>query len=221
MGDLHLEVVDHHREVVERLPVAAADVHVADLVRLLAAGAEDEVVPVEPLVGCEPQAHGVGAAVRTEVELAAAPVVDPAAARGEGLLAALGQLLRRADAAVGVPGREQPLHRRVVALAPLALPQGALVPVDAEPAQPVEQGLLELARRALAVGVLDAQDHPAAVTAGEGPVEQRRARGAHVQEPRGARRETRADEGHGGRRVSEAGSSRDLPAGTGSATRYK
>ena len=45
--------------------------------------------------------------------------------------------------------------------------------------------------------------------------------GAHMQEPRGARSETRADEGHGGRRVSEAWPPRDLPAGAGSATRYE
>ena len=58
---------------------------------------------------------------------------------------------------------------------------GALVPVDAEPAEAVEDGLQGLGHVALLVGVVDAQDELAAVLAGEQPVEQGRADAADVQ----------------------------------------
>src|SRR5262249_3290402 len=106
---------------------------------------------------------------------------------------ALGQLGGRAHAAVGAPLREQLLDRGVVALPALALAEGPLVPVEVEPAQAVEDGGLRLARRALGVGVLDAQHEGAAVPAREGPVEEGGACPAHVQEPRGARREAGTD----------------------------
>src|SRR5688572_25442195 len=47
--------------------------------------------------------------------------------------------------------------------------------------QIVEDGLLRLARRSLDVGVLDADDEGSALTAGQQPVEERRARVAHVE----------------------------------------
>ncbi len=75
-------------------------------------------------------------------------------------------------------------HRRkglLVALAALRLQDRALVPVELEPAQRVEDLLDVLGRRALAVGVLDAQHHLAPFVAGEQPVEQRRAGAADVQ----------------------------------------
>ena len=60
---------------------------------------------------------------------------------------------------------------------------GPLVPVEAEPAQVLEDAGLGLARRALGVGVLDAQDERAVLAVREQPVEQRRARVADVELP--------------------------------------
>ena len=57
---------------------------------------------------------------------------------------------------------------------------GALVPVQPEPAQRVEQHEIGVLGVALGVGVLDAEDESAAVVAGEGPVEERGARHADM-----------------------------------------
>ena len=48
-------------------------------------------------------------------------------------------------------------------------------------------------RRAVTIGILDAQQHPAAVMAGEQPVEQRGTGATDMQEARGRRGEPRDD----------------------------
>src|SRR4051812_5749259 len=58
---------------------------------------------------------------------------------------------------------------------------GSLVPVEAEPPQVAQDGLLGLARRALDIRVLDAQDERPAGSAREQPVEQRGSRVADVE----------------------------------------
>ena len=80
--------------------------------------------------------------------------------------------------------------RGLVGVAPLGLRDRPLVPVELEPAQRVEDLLDVLGRRALAVGVLDAQDELAALAAREEPVVQCRPRAADVQHARRRRRET-------------------------------
>ena len=69
----------------------------------------------------------------------------------------------------------------LVAADPLGLRDRALVPVELEPLERVEDLLDVLGRRALAVGVLDAQDERAARAAGQQPVVQCRARSTDVQ----------------------------------------
>ena len=81
---------------------------------------------------------------------------------------------------------------------PLRLPIGtvgaanvrALVPLETEPAQILENAVFGLARRPLAVGIFDAQDERAVLAVGEQPVEERRAGIADVQVPGRARCET-------------------------------
>src|SRR3982750_4494240 len=70
---------------------------------------------------------------------------------------------------------------------------GPLVPVEAEPAEAVEDGLQRLGDVALLVGVVDAQDELAAVLAGEQPVEKGRADAADVQVAGRAGGESRAN----------------------------
>ena len=70
---------------------------------------------------------------------------------------------------------------------------GALVPVEPEPAQPVEDAGDHLPRGPLGVGVLDAQDERAAVAPGVEPVEERRAGAADMQVARGRRGKADAD----------------------------
>src|SRR5258706_5806455 len=62
----------------------------------------------------------------------------------------------------------------------------ALGPLEAQPAQIVDHGLLGRLRRSIEVGVLDPQDERAAVPAGQQPVEERRPRVADVKLARGA-----------------------------------
>jgi hypothetical protein len=79
----------------------------------------------------------------------------------------------------------------------------ALVPLDTQPAQRVEDLLFRFASRAHLVGVLDAQNELTAVLAGEAEVEQRDIRGADVRVAGGRRRDTGADCGHEGSRVQQ------------------
>src|SRR5690606_39090251 len=67
---------------------------------------------------------------------------------------------------------------------------GPLVPVEAQPAQAVENGCEGLLGGALGVGVLNAEDEGAAVVAGKEPVEERRASPTHVQVAGGTGRKT-------------------------------
>ena len=119
------------------------------------------------------------------------------AACGERRRAKLREALLRAEAVVGAPGGEQLVGGRPVPAEPLALPVrrarpahvGPLVPLEAEPAQVGEDGVLVTVVRAHGVGVVDAQHEVAARVAREQEVEQGRARRADVQRARGARRE--------------------------------
>src|SRR5690606_22687723 len=65
-----------------------------------------------------------------------------------------------------------------------------LAPVQAKPAQLLQDALLEVGVRTLAIGVFETQYHLAAVTPGEQAVEQRRARIAEVHATGGRRCET-------------------------------
>ena len=70
-----------------------------------------------------------------------------------------------------------------VALRALGLEDRALVIVELEPAQRVEDLLDVLGRRALAVGIFDAQHEGAPLAPSQQPVVQRRPRAADVQGP--------------------------------------
>ncbi len=93
---------------------------------------------------------------------------------------------------------EQPLEHVAVALGAFGLEDRPLVPVELEPAQRVEDLLDVLGRRALAVGVLDAQQQRAILAAGEQPVVEGGARAANVQRTGGRGGEADAERiGHG------------------------
>src|SRR6185436_10570923 len=96
------------------------------------------------------------------------------------------ELLRHAAIAIEAFG----LEVRAIGTANLR----ALVPVDAEPAEPVEDPFDHLVRRALDVRVLDAEDEDAAEPSRVQPVEERGARAADMQIP--GRRWGEADADH-------------------------
>ena len=119
-----------------------------------------------------------------------------------------GQLLGRAVAVVGLVLAEQPLGGLRVERQPLHLairPERTaggqaghlwpLVPLEAQPVQPVEDVALELDRRAGHVGVLEPQHERAAHVAREEEVEERRPRRPDVQRAGRAGRDATAD-GH-------------------------
>ena len=180
VGDGGVEVVDGDREVVERRAVGTGDdgvVHVDVLEGRLAA---DEVADDRGAVVWHAQAHGAGV-----LGLAAEAAVGAVAV----LVAA--NVLRGRVGAVRVPAVQQLLDDLAVAIDALGLEDRALVVVELEPAQRVEDLLDVLGRRALAVGVLDAQDERAAGVARGEPVVERRPRAADVQ--RAGRRGGEAD----------------------------
>ena len=118
-------------------------------------------------------------------------VLAAEAAVAVGLLERL-DLVGPGGRAVGVAAGEQLLDDLGVAVGAFAdWKIGLAVPVDAEPAQRLEDLLDVLGRGALAVGVLDPQDELAARAAGEEPVVQCRPRAADVQ--RAGRRRSEAD----------------------------
>jgi hypothetical protein len=83
--------------------------------------------------------------------------------------------------AVRVPALEELRDDLLVTLRSLRLEDRALVVFELEPAQGVEDLLDVLRGRALAVGVLDAQDERPAGVAGGEPVVEGRARAADVE----------------------------------------
>ena len=82
-----------------------------------------------------------------------------------------------------------PVQRQPLGLAIL------LVPTEIEPAQALEDGIERGLGIALDVGVVDAQDHGAAVVAGVEPVEDEGARAPDVQKAGGRRRKTNSKHG--------------------------
>ena len=102
--------------------------------------------------------------------------------------------LRRREIAVGEPLAEDRVGHLPVQGQPLGLPV-LLIPAQIEPAEPFENRLQRRFAVAFHVGIVDAQNHGAAVVAGIQPVKNVSARAPDVQEARGRRRE--ADSGHG------------------------
>ena len=97
------------------------------------------------------------------------------------------------------PAREHVGDRGAVPVHPLHLVERALVVVEPEPGHPMEDRVDGLGRRALDVGILDAQDELAVMMSRERPGEERGARASEVQEAGRAGREAGADGGHDGR----------------------
>ena len=92
-----------------------------------------------------------------------------------------------------------------VAIGARELEDGVAVPIEPEPAHPVEDRVDRRLGRARAVGILDPQQELAAVMAREQPVEQRGARAADMQKA-GRRRREPGDDWRGGRAGGRPGS---------------
>ena len=108
-------------------------------------------------------------------------------------LAAKIELLGRLVAGIDPPGGLEPLELALVEVEPLRLAHDP-VGLEAEPVEIVADRVVELGRRALAVGVVDAEDERAAVLPREQEIVERGADIADVQ-PAGRRRREAGDDG--------------------------
>src|SRR6202008_3712889 len=149
----------------------------------------DEVVPSDVAFLGRLEANGRW--TFAAVLLADGAVIARLLAPGALLCSQSVEILFRHVVAVRVPRDDEPLGHFLVAREGLHLEERALVPVDPEPLQAVEDRVDRFARRALEVGVLDAQHERAAVAPRVSPGEKRGARAADMQVARRTGREAR------------------------------
>ena len=186
VADPHRVVVDGACEVVGRVAVGLEDDLVVDQLPLAADLAAQEVLHDAFALGRHGQADRVGLPRRRPSlglgcrQFTAPAVVAREALLGTVLAAHLVEPLAGAEATIGAARGEQPLDLLTVQVQPLALAVRALVPVQPEPAQSLDDRRLRLAARPRTVRVLDPQHERAAAAAREGEVDQRLVRGADV-----------------------------------------
>ena len=106
------------------------------------------------------------------------------------------EIFRRAETGIGLIGFEQTIHFGAIDVAAFALEigtelaarLGAFVPVQAQPAHSLVNGVHRFGRAAFGIGIFDAQYKGAAHLAGIEPVIECGSCPAHMQEARGAGR---------------------------------
>ena len=196
VGDPHVVVVGDDSQVVGRRAVGAQQDEVVELAVAEHDVALDQVVDDGLALPRRAQAHDE----RLVVARRGRPVA-PRRADGPALgarhLALLLQFLDRHVVAVSASARQQ-LHRDgAVPIGAGMLEDGRLVGLEPKPRHAFEDRLHRVCRRALAVGVLDADQELAAHAARVQPVEKRGAGCAYVHHP-GWRRGDAGDDGGGG-----------------------
>ena len=199
MGDAHIVIVHHHRQHVGRRTIAAQQHEIIQLFvgdRHLALHhiLNDRLAGLRRL---QPD-HRRHARRRIGIRaVAPAPVIAHRTAFRLGLLAHRCQLFRRGIAAIGLALRQQLVRHLGMATGAGELHDGFVIPVEAQPFQPVEDRLHRILCGARTVGILDAQQEFAAGVPRIKPVKQRRAAAANMQEA-GGRGSKTGDDGHGG-----------------------
>ena len=184
MGDAHVVVVDHDRQHVGRRAVAAQQHEVVEIL-VLPDHAALHLVLDHGLAGLRrAQADGRLDAGRRAGGIAVAPhpVIEAGAALGARFLAHRRQLLRRGVAMIGLAGGQQLLGDLAMPCGAAELVDDVAVPIELEPFQAVEDGCDRGFGGALAIGVLDPQQHLAAAAACIEPVEQCGAGAADMEE---------------------------------------
>ncbi len=212
VGDAHEGVVDGVRERVQRLAARAHDDEVGERAAGEGHLAPDEVDVGEVVLGDAHAPRGL-AALRAErgfllVGEVAVEVVVPELLGAAGRLVARVDLFGRRVGLVDGARLDEPLEHLGVDLATLGLAVGrvrtalldALVPVDLEPRQRVDELPVALFAVARGIGVLDAEDHLAARVARVRPVVERCADHPDVRESGRRGAEAHAHIGAGGGR---------------------
>ena len=197
LADTHVDVVDDDREVVGREAVRAEQHEVVELLVAPFDAALDLVLESDcsGLRVLEPD-HPVRIVPIRFVAIAVIAVVAWLEALLHGLGAHRLDFFLRLVGVVGLAGLEQVFGDLPVAIHAQGLVERAFVVFEAEPVHAVEDGLHGLLGRALAIGVLDAQDELATAMARLEPAVEGRAGPADMQETGGAGCEAGAY-GHG------------------------
>ncbi len=199
MGHTHVMIVDDHRQHIGRRAIRTQQDQIVQLGILHGHAALHPVLDRDRTLARCAQAHDEGLTLRRGRGIGVAPGRPDT----QGLLGGLGgfalgsDLVLRHVAAIGVAARHHLLRDRGMAVGPRELEHGVTVPVQAQPAHPVQDRVDRGLGRAGAVGILDAQQELAAIRAREQPVEQRRACAADVKESGRRGRETGHDSAHG------------------------
>ena len=196
--DLHVPVVHHHAEIVGGVAVGAHDDQVVELGVLEHHVALDQVLDDRAAEFRILEADDGGRAGRRFLLLgamAAAAVVARLLLAGLLGRAHFVELLLAAVAAIGRALGQHVARDFAVTVVALGLEDRLFVGGQAQPLHALEDGLHGRVGRALAVGVLDAQQVAAAVAARIQPGEQRRAGAADMEVAGGAGGEASGDHG--------------------------
>ena len=183
MRDRHVVVIDDTSQHVGRRAVSAQQHHVVELLVGDCDGALHQVIDPRFAGSRRLQANHWRHALRRfrRIAVAPAPVVAHRTALRARVAPHLLQFLRRGVAKVGFAGGKQLAGRIHVPRRTCELVDWLSIPVEAEPAQPVQDRIDRRLGRAGAIGILDPQQEATAVATGEQKIEQRRARGPDVQ----------------------------------------
>ena len=191
MGDAHVVIVHHHGQHIGGVAVRAQQHEVVEVL----VGEHDAALHlvVDDGLAClwrleaddGPEPARLGFRRLRVAQIAPATVIAWRQLEGAGLLAHLLQLLLGGVAAIGHAARQKLPCDLAMALDARILIDRVPIPIEAEPAQAIDNGRDGAFGGALPVGVLDSQQHLAAVAMGVEPVEQRRAPPANMQESRG------------------------------------
>ena len=197
LGDAHVDVVDHHREVVGGEPVRTQHHEIVEF----------GVGPLHPALDLVLEHHAAGFRIpETQHAVGIVAVRQVLVARAAVVARFLAAVLQRGPhrvefvlrfvGPVGLAGIVQRLRHLAVAFHPPGLVERAFVRVEAQPVHAVQDRPHRRIGGTLAIGVLDAQDELAAAMARFQPAVQRGARSADVQESGGTGREA-GTERHG------------------------
>jgi hypothetical protein len=200
LGDAHVVIVGDHREHIGRRPVRAQQHEIVEVLVGPGDATLHLVLDHRFAILWRAQAdHRFDAGRRLRrIAVAPVPVVAGRPLLGARLLAHRVELGLAGVAAVGVALGQKFVDDRPVPLDARELVDDVAIPLQAEPVEPVDDRVDGVRSRALAVGVLDAQQHPPAEAPRIEPVEQGRARAADVQKTGRGWCETRDDVvGHG------------------------
>jgi hypothetical protein len=208
VGDAHVVVIDHHGVHVGRRAIRTQDDEIVEVF-----GLEHDLalhVIVDNDIAAE---RGLDADDRGNafgrfglVAIAPVAVIARGFAGSAGFFAHLVELGGRAVAVIGVAHFHQLAGDFSMAIGAAELADRLAIPIEAQPLEAIDQRNNGGFGGAFAVGVLDTEQHLAALVLGIGPTEQRRAGASNVEIASRGRGETGDDLGHGTGMLGEFGS---------------